>query len=112
MPFGMGFDQITWSFFEASHGEGAPDEVGGAVKRAADRCVACGIDVANPKMLYDQLIQKGSAIRLFYVPDTVTKNLPTLPTVPGTMSLHQMVCSSEKILTYQDVSCFCSPMSS
>ena len=31
-----------------------------------------------------------------------------LPTTPGTMSLHQIVCTSEGKFCYRDVSCFCS----
>lgn len=30
--FDMGFQCETWNFFEASHGKGAPDGVGGALK--------------------------------------------------------------------------------
>lgn len=37
-----GFKEITWNFFEAIHGKGAPDGVGGALKRSADRIVAHG----------------------------------------------------------------------
>ena len=35
-PLSKGFNVVNWNFFEASHGKGAPDSVGGAIKRAAD----------------------------------------------------------------------------
>lgn len=39
-PYEYDFKGITWNFFEASHGKGAPDGVGGALKKLADRIVA------------------------------------------------------------------------
>jgi len=32
----------TWNFFEASHGKGAADGVGGVLKRTSDRLVKQG----------------------------------------------------------------------
>ncbi|XP_041360121.1 uncharacterized protein LOC121376342 isoform X1 [Gigantopelta aegis] len=106
-PFQTGFNVMTWNFFESSHGKGAPDGVGGAIKRSADRLVAHGIDVPNAETFYEKL--KGSAIKLFYVPDVPPNTLPMLSIVPGTMSLHQVVSSSAKEITYRHVSCFCKP---
>jgi hypothetical protein len=37
-----GFTGATWNFCECGHGKGAPDGVGAAVKRRADKCVADG----------------------------------------------------------------------
>lgn len=42
--FKKGFKKGTWSFFEAGHGKGAPDGVGGDLKRTADRLVSKGKD--------------------------------------------------------------------
>ncbi len=42
----------TWNFFEANHSKGAPDSVGGALKRAADRLVTNGRDIPNAHELY------------------------------------------------------------
>ena len=63
--------------------------------------------MANAKSLFDKL-SGSSTIKLFYVEDVPHNNLPTLPTVPGTMALHQVVCSAEKDIAYRRVSCFCS----
>lgn len=38
--FKQGFQKGTWSFFEAGHGKGAPDGVGGVLKRTADRLIS------------------------------------------------------------------------
>ncbi|CAH2091997.1 unnamed protein product [Euphydryas editha] len=35
----LGFEKSTWSFFESAHGKGAPDGIGGAVKRKLDKKV-------------------------------------------------------------------------
>lgn len=32
-PYKLGFENINWNYFEAGHGKGAPDGVGGALKR-------------------------------------------------------------------------------
>lgn len=42
----------AWSFFEAGHGKGAPDGVGGLLKRTAERLGSEGKDIPNAKQLY------------------------------------------------------------
>lgn len=42
-----GFVSGTWNFFEASHGKGAPDGVGGVLKRLADQLVSQGHDIPD-----------------------------------------------------------------
>ena len=49
IPFLSGFKQVTWNFSEKSHGKGAPDGVGGAVKRMADSSVNMGVDIQTPE---------------------------------------------------------------
>ena len=39
----------TWNFFEASHGKGAADGVGGVLKRTADQIVKQGTDLPDPR---------------------------------------------------------------
>ena len=36
VPFLSGFEYVSWNYSERSHGKGAPDGIGGAVKREAD----------------------------------------------------------------------------
>ena len=54
-PFDLGFTKITWNFFKASHGKGAPDGVGGSLKRTADKLTRTGTDITDAKDLYTRL---------------------------------------------------------
>lgn len=45
--FDYGFERMTWSFFEAGHGKGPADGVGGFLKITADIIVAKGQDIAD-----------------------------------------------------------------
>ncbi|KAJ4943776.1 hypothetical protein JOQ06_006271, partial [Pogonophryne albipinna] len=58
VPYTWGLKQITWNYSERAHGKGAPDGVGGAVKRMADNHVHGGKDLQNPKDLYEFLINR------------------------------------------------------
>ncbi|XP_074040073.1 uncharacterized protein [Leptinotarsa decemlineata] len=54
--------QISWNYSEAGHGKGAPDGIGAAVKRCADRLVEFNTDIDT----FDKFSQK------------VTENLPNI----------------------------------
>lgn len=108
-----GFTAGTWNFFEASHGKGAPDGVGGVLKRTADRLVSHGRDIPSAAHLFKSLCDAGTTVKLFYVDndtvDKATKEMPTgLPIVPSTMKIHQLITLAPGKLTYRDVSCLCS----
>ena len=45
IPRSLGFTKITWNFLEAGHGKGAPDGIGGVIKRTADTLVTHGGDI-------------------------------------------------------------------
>lgn len=53
IPYTWGFKRVTWNFLECSHGKGAPDGVGGVLKRKADMHVLGGNDFQTPRDLYD-----------------------------------------------------------
>jgi hypothetical protein len=59
-PIGM----ATWNYPEAGHGKGAPDGVGGLLKRTADRLVSLGSDLPNAVDVYAALtrIAIGSSV--------------------------------------------------
>ena len=108
-----GFQSGTWNFFEASHGKGAPDGVGGLLKRTADRLVSHGKDIPNAELFFNALVDAKLAIKLFYISEDnvaeAVKNMPEgLPVVPSTMQIHQAVTVGERKITYRDVSCICS----
>lgn len=111
--FKKGFKKGTWSFFEAGHGKGAPDGVGGVLKRTADRLVSEGKDIPNAKQLYDCLLNAQTSIQLFYIDeeavDQAVQKMPKqLPVVPSTMRLHQMITLTPGKVIYRDISCLCS----
>lgn len=39
--------KFSWNYYEAGHGKGAPDGIGGVTKRTADRLVAEGKDIGS-----------------------------------------------------------------
>lgn len=61
--------------FEASHGKGAPDGVGGLLKQTADRH---GHDIPSAEHLYSTLANSGT-VRVFYIREDLmeeaTKNM-------------------------------------
>ena len=40
-------DKISWNYSECGYGKGAPDGLGGTLKRTADRMVEQGTDIAD-----------------------------------------------------------------
>lgn len=113
ITFRLGFQEVTWNFSEKNHGKGAPDGVGGAVKRCADDMVRKGRDIQCPLDLYKILTEKESAIKFFWVAEgDVAKFdeavLEKLAPVKGTLKLHQICSKVPGKICYRDVSCFCS----
>lgn len=49
IPYTWGFKRLTWNYSERGHGKGAPDGVGGTLKRKADMHVLGGRDLQSPK---------------------------------------------------------------
>src|SRR6218665_1349635 len=101
-----------WNFWEASDGKGESDGIGGAIKRKADALVSQGNDITDANTLYQALRSACTTIKLFFVEadEVESSTLPaiTLPSVSGTMKLHQLKTSGTPgTITYQDVSCFC-----
>lgn len=66
-PYKLGFENVNWNYFEAGHGKGAPDGVGGALKRSADRAIKHGEDIPNAQILYEKLKCTNSSVKLFYI---------------------------------------------
>jgi hypothetical protein len=47
VPIFLDLQTLTWNYSESGHGKGAPDGIGGTIKRTCDRVVACNKDVSN-----------------------------------------------------------------
>ncbi|CAH2101692.1 unnamed protein product [Euphydryas editha] len=110
--FDYGFAATTWSFFEAGHGKGPADGIGGFLKRTADKIVAAGTDIPNAQEFINKL--KGtSKINLFLIEDDAIKQthdeLPkSIPRLIGTLQVHQIFTEERNSLKYRWLSCFCS----
>lgn len=109
--FDYGFSAMSWSFFEAGHGKGPADGVGGFLKRKADNIVATGRDIVCAEQFYEAL-KDQSKIRLFLITaeeiDGIAKQLPSnvLP-LKGTLHVHQVFTKVRGQLSYRNLSCFC-----
>ena len=56
--------KASWHFFEAGHGKGACDGIGGVVKRSADTALKSGnISITNGKDFYEWGVKSGSKIK-------------------------------------------------
>ena len=111
-PFTLGLKSISWNFLEAGHGKGAPDGIGGALKRKADRLVAFGKDIIDAQTLFNVLTLDGSTVKLYFVSENDIASLDSavpdkLQTVPGTMKLHQLFTATPYKIECRDLSCFC-----
>lgn len=54
-PFKKGFKGISWNFFEASHGKGAPYGVGATLKRLDNTIVHHEGDIPNAEAMFHNL---------------------------------------------------------
>lgn len=109
------YDTATWNFTESGHGKSAADGIGGVVKRTADSIVAAGTDIPNAEVFYDLVGQRVKKVRLLLIAhddiEQLTESIPAnIPTVKGTMKLHQVVINKTKrgVMHLRQLSCFCS----
>lgn len=87
---------IIWHFTERGHGKGAPDGVGGCIKRICDAHVAKGNDVSNLDDLMACLSVNCKSIEVFKIDesrfpeiDLLLKESATRP-FKGTLEIHQI----------------------
>ncbi|CAH0558569.1 unnamed protein product [Brassicogethes aeneus] len=105
------FTKVTWNFFEAGHGKGAADGIGGFLKRTADQLVARGTDISDATNFYLTL-KNVSKVRLHLITnediEQSSKQIPEhiLPLL-GTMKVHQVFTEEVGVLKYRNLSCFC-----
>jgi hypothetical protein len=114
IPFGLGYKKVVWNFLEAAHGKGAPDGVGGTLKRTADRLVAQGRDLSNAAGLYRALLSETN-VKLFYIEEEMfeimnhrIKQFHVMNTLPKAMKIHQIILEDESdLVKHKVVSCYC-----
>ncbi|CAG9787325.1 unnamed protein product [Diatraea saccharalis] len=92
-------EAVIWHFSEKGQGKGAPDGVGGCVKRLCDNSVAIGKDVSNYDGLMTCLQANCKGIEIFGIDDSdvpkIQKILEKSTTKPfkGTFKIHQLTWS-------------------
>ncbi|XP_028175908.1 uncharacterized protein LOC114364103 [Ostrinia furnacalis] len=109
--FDYGFSAMTWSFFEAGHGKGPADGIGGFLKRAADNIVATGRDIVCAEQFYEA-VKDMSKIKLFLISsqeiESIKNQLPkNITPLMGTLHVHQVFTTVRGELQYRNLSCFC-----
>lgn len=109
--YDLGFTRGTWNMFESGHGKGAPDAIGGTLKRKADNIVNQGHDLPNAYSVYE-VLSKESNIQLHFVDEDYinqmeVNSLPSLSPITRTMKFHQICTESRDVITYRNFSCFC-----
>lgn len=87
--------KLRWIYTEPGHGKGAPDGVGGCLKRTADNLVSQGTDIPNFKTLVEQLKENCKGIKCLTIDSeritNIEKLLPEdLKPFKGTMSVREL----------------------
>jgi len=108
----MAFTAGSWNFFETGHGKGAPDAIGGFLKRRADAQLNCVSTSRMPRSylaLGTTHILAASSILLMKVLFTnMHLNCSkTAKAIPGSMKLHQLISDEEISIALRNLSCFC-----
>ena len=111
-PMKYGFKNIRWSFFEAGHGKGIPDAIGGSIKREADRKVHHGQDIYSADDFVNILKNCKTKLWKVDISDITSrkeslKDVKFIP-ISGTMKIHQVIVDTDQDgVFYRDLSCSC-----
>ncbi|GBO02173.1 ERI1 exoribonuclease 3, partial [Araneus ventricosus] len=113
--------RCVWHFSETGHGKGAPDGVGGTLKRTADNIIAQGHDITGQDEFVSLLksscpgikvigINKDADAEMKKIDDLLEKK--NIATFKGTMKAHQIAWSkkNKQFLDVRRLSCItCKP---
>lgn len=96
----MGLKKLFWHYSEAGHGKGAPDGIGGCLKRTADSIVAHGRDLPNLDILVNELKAACKGINVLAISDESISEMDNyvpnnISPFKGTLSTHQIVWCSD-----------------
>ena len=81
----------------------------------ADGAVLRGSDITDAKSMYD-VVQPSTTIQLYVIKDETfvkaksdygVEGITSIPTVPGTMRIHQVMTDTPGKIAYRNVSCYC-----
>lgn len=105
-------NKVIWNYCECGHGKGAPDGVGGLLKRTADQFVALQSDIPDLDAFVNALKSSVKGVKIELVEDyQITEKdwlLPdNLKPFPGTLKVHQVVWTAESgnLLALRRLSC-------
>ena len=115
VPPTLGFKRTTWNFFPTSHGKGAPDGIGGTVKRTADSLILRGHDIISGNVFHEMVGRSLYSIKLCMIteadmqPYDALCSHPLKP-VPATRKVHQVTPThrNDYEIHCRSLSCFCS----
>ncbi|CAH0555183.1 unnamed protein product [Brassicogethes aeneus] len=104
---------MSWNYSERGHGKGAPDGIGGCIKRIADRLVAHGQDITSVDDLVGVIKRNIKKVTVNSVSkESIEADDDLLPNnvlrFKGTMQTHQVIWNSDQsnILQFRRLSCF------
>lgn len=107
----LGVDELRWHYSETHHGKGAPDGIGGCIKRTADDMVAKGTDIPNFQVLTEKL-KDMKGIQIFSVDEATISNIDLvipkeLLVFKGTTQVHEITwIKQEKFsLNFRKLTC-------
>ena len=106
-----------WNFFEAGHGKGPCDGIGGVTKRSADLAMKAGKCIIQSASDFHAWTQSTACnlrnIKFEYITkencEATAEEIKTWPTKPikGTMKLHAVIGRGEGKVLVNEVSCYC-----
>lgn len=104
-------NRLRWHYSESGHGKGAPDGIGGVVKREADRLVAMGTDIPDLQCLV-QVLRDSTKVKILPIDSAKIKEIDdilpdNLSVFQGTMKIHEVCWSSNyrTLLRVRQLSC-------
>ncbi|CAH0562790.1 unnamed protein product [Brassicogethes aeneus] len=108
----LGVQRLRWIFSEPGHGKGAPDGVGGCLKRTADNLVSQGIDIPNFEVLILNLKKHCKGIKCLTIESSriqdIDETLPlSLKPFKGTMAIRELTWSegAQNVLQARKLCC-------
>ena len=112
VPPTLGFNRTTWNYFPTAHGKGAPDGIGGTVKRTADSLILQGNHIVNGNVFFEKVSNRLTGVQLYHIKEESMETydaflMQNLRQVPSTRQVHQDIPNQNGI-GHRQLSCFCS----
>ena len=108
----------SWNYFEAGHGKGPCNGVGGSAKRMADEAVKrqkATIQDASDFYVWASQASSNSALKYFFYSkedysaagDKIARHYSYIRTVPGTLKVHAVTAINREQVYTRATSCYC-----